>query len=261
MQQVVFLPGLVCDHAVFTSQRVFLESKGYRTLIIDYGDADSLADMAAIALQQGADQFILIGHSMGGRVAGEVMRMAPERVSQLVLMDTGHKPLVTGSQGDAEVAGRMALVDMAKQEGMAKMGLQWLQGMVLPDRLTDAKLVAEIVAMIDRKTPQQFANQQRALIHRPDLTPVLAQIHCPTLFIAGDSDSWSPLERHHDMAALVANAEVIGIAESGHMSTMEQPQAVNEAIYGWLKKTVTMNTPMPTHSRPSGTGDSTNGAM
>jgi len=238
MQTVVFLPGLICDQAVWQDQVNELTRQGYECRVIDYGDADSLGRMAEIAIEQSPDKFVLIGHSMGGRVALEVARRVPDKISHLILMDTGYRSLSPDDAGKQEVAGRLTLVQTARQQGMREMGEAWMQGMVLPERLQDSQLCQSILDMIERKTVQQFEHQQTALIERPDATDVLISLKCPTLFICGDQDSWSPLERHYDMAELVTGSEVIAIERSGHMSTMEQPRAVNDALLRWLQSTL-----------------------
>lgn len=236
MNTVVLLPGLICDHANWAAQQEALRAVGYDTLIIDYGQSNTIAGMAELVLSQAPEQFVVIGHSMGGRVALEVVRQAAERVTALILMDTGYLPLAQGDQGQQEVAGRMALVEQAQRDGMRAMGERWMQGMVLPEHLQDQPLCNAILDMIERKTPEQFANQQHALIHRPDASPVLSALTCPTCFICGDQDAWSPLTRHHEMAKLVPGAApVFSIQNSGHMSTMEQPQQVNDVILSWLQ--------------------------
>ncbi|WP_299205538.1 alpha/beta hydrolase [uncultured Amphritea sp.] len=235
MTPTIFLPGLICDAAVWSDQSDLFTRQGISNQVIDYGDADSLGRMAEIAIAQSPERFILIGHSMGGRVAMEVARRVPEKISHLILMDTGYLPLNKGDAGKQEVSGRLALVEMAREQGMRVMGEAWMQGMVLPAHLQDSQLCNAILDMIERKTVQQFEHQQTALIERPDATDVLQSLRCPTLFISGDQDSWSPLERHYEMAALVPGSEVIAIEQSGHMCTMEQPKAVNEALTHWLQ--------------------------
>lgn len=236
MTTVVLLPGLICDDAVWSAQTKALKAEGYETLVIDYGNLSSLSSMASHALRNAPEHFILFGHSMGGRIALEVARQAPERVTGLVLMDTGHLALASGAAGQQEVAGRLALVNVAKTDGMREMGKRWMKNMVLPKHLEDEVLCNAILDMIERKTPEQFEGQQTALINRPAASDVLKSLSCATCFITGDQDAWSPLERHYDMAALVPRkSPVYSIQDSGHMSTMEQPERVNEAIMAWIK--------------------------
>jgi pimeloyl-ACP methyl ester carboxylesterase len=117
---------------------------------------------------------------------------------------------------------------------MRAMGEEWVQGMVHPDRLSDKALIEDILRMIARKTPAQFAAQIKALLNRPDGEPVLKTIRCPTLVLCGREDSWSPLPRHQQMAKLIPGSRLIAIENCGHMSTMERPEAVTEALRGWL---------------------------
>lgn len=235
MSVVVLLPGLICDKAVWRSQAKALNAQGYETIVIDYGRLSDLREMASLALRLVPQSFILIGHSMGGRIAMEIVRQAPERVCALAAMDTGYLALAEGEAGRREVQGRMELIDLAKEQGMRAMGKRWMQGMVLPEHLNDAGLCEEILDMIERFSVEQFAGQQNALINRPDASGVLSSLERPTCFICGDQDAWSPLENHHEMAKVASHALVYSIPSSGHMTTMEQPEKVNEVLSFWLE--------------------------
>ena len=107
--------------------------------------------------------------------------------------------------------------------------------MLDPPRLSDGALVESIVAMFARKSAEIFARQIAALLARPDATPVLRAVEVPTLVLCGRADSWSPLAQHEEIAALVPGGAVLRVIEqAGHMSTMEQPGAVAEALRAWL---------------------------
>jgi pimeloyl-ACP methyl ester carboxylesterase len=230
---VMFLPGLLCDRAVWLPQIAAL-SPQYDCLVADYGSANSLAAMATSVLGLAPATFSLVGHSMGGRVALEVMRMAPRRVSRLALLDTGYQARPEGEAGEAEARSRYRLLDMAWSRGMRAMGQEWIQGMVHPDRLRDASLMESILAMIERKTPGIFAAQIQALLTRPSAEAVLSVIDCPTLVLCGRQDSWSPLARHEQMAGMIPGASFVVIEDSGHMVTLERPEAVTGALGSWL---------------------------
>lgn len=230
---LMLLPGLMCDQRVWQPQIDAL-SDAWDCRVPDYDFADDLGAMAEHVLSMAPERFALAGHSMGGRVALEVMRRAPERVLRLAMLDTGYKALADGEAGEREVAGRMRLVEIAQCQGTGVMGEDWVQGMVHPDRLSDAALLAEIVEMIGSKTVATFERQIHALIHRPDGTEVLQAIRCPTTFICGSHDSWSPVSQHQEMAELVRHSRVVTIEDAGHMSTMERPDAMNEAFWQWL---------------------------
>jgi pimeloyl-ACP methyl ester carboxylesterase len=172
---------------------------------------------------------------MGGRVALEALRLAPRRVARLALLDTGFRARAPGAAGEEEARKRHALLDVARNRGVRAMAQQWVQGMVHPARLGDAVLIEAIVAMFERRTAEVFECQIRALLGRPDATPVLAGLALPVLVLCGRQDSWAPLAQHQEMAALIpARPPVRVIEDAGHMSTMEQPRAVARALLDWL---------------------------
>ena len=230
---LVLIPGLLCDEFVWSAQREALSAHA-QVWVADHGALDSVTDMAQAVLRNApAERFALAGHSMGGRVALEVMRLAPHRVERLALLDTGWLPRSSGPAGEQEKASRLALLENANQRGMREMGRQWAQGMVHPS-VVDTPLFETIVDMIERKTPAVFAAQIRALLGRPDASAQLLAIDCPTLVMCGRQDSWSPLSQHLQMAAIVRGARLRIIEDAGHMSTLEQPQAVTAALVEWL---------------------------
>ena len=230
---VLFLPGTLCDRAVWESQIGAL-SPQYDCLVADYGGADSLAAMAESALDAAPARFSLVGHSMGGRVALEMMRSAPHRVARLALLDTGYQARPQGEAGEAEAAKRYRLHDIASSQGMRVMGRQWVQGMIHPDRLQDPALIESFLMMIERKTPDIFAAQIRALLERPSAEAVLRAIRCPTLVLCGRQDNWSPLSRHERMTELITGASLAVIEDSGHMVTLECPASVTGHLESWL---------------------------
>ncbi|MEX0624132.1 alpha/beta fold hydrolase [Saccharospirillum sp.] len=230
---LMLLPGLMCDHTVWEDQIAAL-SEAWDCIVVDYESDDNLVTMAKRVLNQAPDTFAMAGHSMGGRVALEVMRLAPEKVQRLALLDTGYAALAEGEAGEKEVKGRMARVKTAHDQGVAAMARDWVTGMIHPDRLNDTALINDIITMFDRKNPAIFEAQIKALIERPDATPVLASIDCPTTFIVGRQDAWSTPEQHQAMADQVRHSRIEIIENAGHMSTMEQPRAMTEAFWQWL---------------------------
>jgi pimeloyl-ACP methyl ester carboxylesterase len=229
---VVLLPGLLCDAAVWTAQREALA--GADCVVPDYGALDSITAMARSVLDAApAPRLALAGHSMGGRVALEIARLAPQRVERMALLDTGLDPLAAGEAGVAEREKRLALLERARRQGMREMGRQWARGMVHPARL-DTPLFEEILAMIERKTPAIFEAQIHALLGRPDAREVFTGLRCPTLLLCGRQDAWSPLARHEQMHALLPRSRLVAVEDSGHMSTMEQPAAVSRALVEWF---------------------------
>jgi len=234
-EKLVLLPGLLCDEAVWADQREALASRA-DTFVPDYNDLDSIAGMAKKVLETAPyPEFSLAGHSMGGRVALEVVRQAPQRVKRLALLDTGYEAIAKGEAAEAERDKRMKLLAVAKEQGMRAMGGLWAPGMVHPDQV-GTPLYEAVLDMIERRTPGQFEAQIKALLVRPDATPVLRALACPTVFICGRQDSWSPLPRHEAMLALVPPGlgSLHAIEDCGHMSTMEKPQAVSDILARWL---------------------------
>jgi len=228
----VLLPGLVCDTAVWQHARDALSERCPVT-IAEYGLLDSLGGMAEKVLAEAPPRFALAGHSMGGRVALEVVRRAPERVAALALLDTGTQPLPAGEAGEREAAGRHELLAVAREQGMAAMATRWVQGMVWKPRLQDHALVDSVIRMFARRSPGMFAAQIRALLARPDATGLLAGIRCPTLVLSGEDDAWAPATRHREMAAQIPGATLALIPECGHMCTLERPEAVTRALLDW----------------------------
>jgi pimeloyl-ACP methyl ester carboxylesterase len=190
--------------------------------------------MAEQVLDLAPPRFALAGHSMGGRVALEVLARAPERVTRLALMDTGHEGLPPGEAGERERAGRMRLLGLARTQGMRAMGAEWVRGMVHPRRLDDAALIGSILDMIDRSTADVFEGQLRALLARPDRSALLPQITVPTLVLCGHEDAWSTIDRHRVIARRIPGSVLVDIPDCGHLCTLEQPDAVGTALLAWL---------------------------
>ncbi len=238
MSTLILLPGLMCDASVWAPQVAAL-SPQVHCQVPDYGLRNSLTAMAQQVLDEAlAPRFALAGHSMGGRVALEVLRLAPQRVTHVALMDTGHLPRAAGEAGAQEAAKRHALLAVACTQGVRAMAQAWVQGMVHPDRLQDAALIEAVVAMFARKSAEVFAAQIEALLARPDASDVLRTLAVPTLLQCGAQDSWSPPAQHADMQALVPHAVLDVIAHAGHMAPMERPADVAASLARWLANTV-----------------------
>jgi pimeloyl-ACP methyl ester carboxylesterase len=230
---VLLLPGLACDADVWSDQTRALSQITAAT-VVDYAAADSITKMAEIALGVTADRLAIAGHSMGGRVAFEIMRLAPGRVAGLALLDTAYRGFPGGEAGEREIARRSELVSLARTQGMRAMAQFWMPGILHPDRLSDSALTAAILAMMSRKTPEIFAAQIKALLGRPDATALLATICCPTLVLCGRKDTWSPLEGHREIAAAIPNSRLTVIEQCGHMAPMERPAEVTTALSAWF---------------------------
>jgi pimeloyl-ACP methyl ester carboxylesterase len=233
---LLLLPGLLCDRAVWEPLLPTLRAAA-QCSIAEYNAATSIAAMAERALERAPETFALVGHSMGGRVALEIVRQSPERVERLALLDTGFKSRPGGPAGNEERDRRLALLALAKEKGMLEMARVWVQPMVHPARLGDTALIDAILDMFERRTPAQFAGQIEALLARPDATALLRTIACPTLVLCGRADGWSPPSQHEEMAARIPESHLVIIEDSGHMAPMECPGAVAAELLVWLHGT------------------------
>lgn len=234
MQTLVLLPGLMCDAHVWTPLYPWL-SQHIKPWVADYGMAQNLQVMAHQVLAQAPPSFALAGHSMGGRVALEVVRMAPQRVTHLALLDTGYLARPSGDAGEREASKRYELLELARHQGVRAMAQTWVQGMVHPARLQDTALVNAVLDMFDLKTADIFACQIKALLDRPDASDVLRALRIPTLLQCGAQDSWASPAQHAEMHLLAPHAQMDVIPEAGHMAPMEQAQAVATSLLRWLQ--------------------------
>ena len=232
---LVLVPGLMCDHTVWDAMRTHMGPTGLSAVVPDHGRANSLTQMAEQILQRYAGPLNVAGHSMGGRVAMEMWRLAPERVQRLALLDTGFAACPAGEAGQAEADKRYALLATARRDGVQAMARVWVQGMVHPARLTDTALLDEIVDMFARRDAEHFEAQIQALLARPDASAVLKQVPGRVWLVCGAQDSWSPPAQHEAMGKLLAQSTLEVIEGAGHMAPMERPQAVADALMRWLQ--------------------------
>jgi pimeloyl-ACP methyl ester carboxylesterase len=231
---LLLLPGLACDAAVWKHQARRL-SEVTTVDIVDYGGSDSLEAMARATIERAPERFAIAGHSMGGRVAFEIVRRVPERVAGIAVLDTAYRPFVPGADGEREKAERLRLVELARSQGMRAMARDWVQNMVHPSRLADKPFIESIVEMFGRKSPDIFAAQIKALLNRPDATGVLVSIDCPSLVLCGREDAWAQLRGHREIAALIPHSKLIVIENCGHMAPIERPEEVSAALSEWLE--------------------------
>lgn len=228
MINTLLLPGLLCDASYWTSQRKALEPLS-RTWVPDYRSATRLEEMAEISLELVNGPIAVAAHSMGARVALEIWRSAPDRVTRLALFDFGVVPVAPG-----EHESRKVLTDLSANEGIRAAAETWVASMVHPDRTTDEGLIGPLHSMVESYTPEQHAGQVAALLDRRDLWPLLPTITVPTLVAVGRQDPWRSVEHHRDMAAVIPGAQMVVIEDCGHMAPAEQPEVVSRLLVDWL---------------------------
>lgn len=229
---LLFLPGLICDARVFAPQLAAFP--GSRA-VDGYGMADSLPDMARVALafadREGVERFDLFGHSMGGRVALELFRLAPDRVRRLALSSTG-----VHSLGENEPEKRHALKAIGHEQGYDALVDTWLPPMVADANRGKPELYEPMRRMSLNAGQAVFDAQIAALLGRPEQESLLPRISCPTLVMTGELDTWSPPARHEGIAAAIPDSTLVIVPGAGHMLPLEAPEAVNEALAGWLAR-------------------------
>jgi pimeloyl-ACP methyl ester carboxylesterase len=225
---LLLLPGLLCDEALWRPQMESLADIA-APVVADLGQDDSGPAMARRALAAAPPQFALAGLSMGGYVAQEIMRQAPERVLRLALLDTGAR-----ADTPEQTARRRGLIELSEKGEFKGVTPRLLPLLVHPARTEDAPLAEIILKMAERIGKDGFLRQQRAIMARPDGREDLRRIHCPTLVLCGRQDALTPLALHEEIASLVPGATLTVIEDCGHLSTLEKPKSVNAAFRNWL---------------------------
>jgi pimeloyl-ACP methyl ester carboxylesterase len=225
---LVLLPGLLCDMALWEAQVAALSTIA-EPWVADLTRDESISGMAHRVLAAAPPRFALAGLSMGGYVAQEIMRQAPERVTRLALLDTSAR-----MDTPEQTSRRRGLIELAQKGEFKGITPRLLPLFVHPDRLTDTTLTGAIAAMAERVGKDAFLRQQKAIMGRPDGRSDLARIAVPTLVLCGREDALTPLPLHEEIAALVPWARLEVIERCGHMSTMERPAEVNVAMGQWL---------------------------
>lgn len=237
---LLLVPGLITSPRLYAGQLPALWRFGPVT-VADNTHSDTMDGIARGILATAPPRFSLAGLSMGGYIALEIMRQAPGRVARLALLDTSARPDTPAQRERRE--GQIARTQAGRFAEIP--GEQWPL-LVRPGALEDRQL-REIVELMAWETgPDAFIRQQRAIMARPDSRPSLAAIGCPTLVLVGDSDQLTPPELSEEMAGGIPGARLVIIPGSGHLSTIEQPDLVTQALLEWL----TMPRAAPAAARP-----------
>lgn len=225
---LLFLPGLLNDARLWTAQIEGLSDLAPCS-VGDLTGAEDIRGLATSVLAQAPERFALAGLSMGGYVALEIMRQAPDRVTALALIDTQARP-------DTPEASKNRREQVQRAETDFEAVVEALfPKLVHPRHADDDALKTLFHAMAHACGPAVFARQQAAIMSRIDSRPFLPRITCPTLVLCGREDGVTPVALHEEIAAAIPGAHLEVIEECGHLSAIEQPRAVTEALRIWLK--------------------------
>ena len=222
-ENVLLLPGMMCDERLWAPQTRAIEQPVFHA---DTTTADNIPDMAARVLEEAPTRFALAGLSMGGILAFEIWRQAPERITHMALLDTNPR---------AELAARQSLrmqqVEVALAGGLRELAIEALKPVYLAAaHRENEELLKTIFDMVMELGPEVFRSQSLALRDRPNSVPTLATIDCPTLILCGEEDHICPVEIHEFMAERIPHARLRVIKNCGHMSSLEQPEIVTQEL-------------------------------
>ncbi|EIM29491.1 alpha/beta fold hydrolase [Microvirga lotononidis] len=230
VETLVLIPGLACTARLFAPQIAAL-STGCTIVVADNAQDDSIAAMAGRLLRDVPGTFALAGLSMGGYIAMEVMRLAPERVERLALLDTSARPDTPEASRDRE-----RLIALAEAGRLDEIHSALWPRLVHPDHRNDRDLQDALVGMMRETGAEAYIRQQRAIMARADSRPSLPGIEIPTLVLVGEGDSITPPEIAREMAEMIEWASLVVVPDAGHMSTLEQPDRVIQAMQLWLSR-------------------------
>jgi pimeloyl-ACP methyl ester carboxylesterase len=227
-ETLVLIPGLACTARLFEPQVAAL-SAGRTIVVADQTQDDSIAAMAARLLRDVPGTFDLAGLSMGGYVAMEVMRQAPKRVERLALLNTSARLDSPEASQD-----RQRLIALAEAGRFEEIHSALWPRLVHPDHRGDPYLQDIMFGMMQETGAEAYIRQQRAIMARADSRPSLPGIEIPTLVLVGEGDAITPPEIAREMAEMIEWSSLIVIPGAGHMSTLEQPERVTQALQLWL---------------------------
>ena len=227
MMQLVLIPGLAADATMWQAQLAALQR--WKPVVTDvHMRHDTIAAMAQALLTEHPGPLVLCGASMGGMIAMETARQAPERIRGLALLGTNAQP-----ESDDMRALREAAIDLFAQNRIAEVIEPNVAFAFHPDHA--GALAPAYLEFVMKAGAAQLIRQNLAVIARPDARLHLRDIRCPTLVMCGDSDSLTPPACSREIAGLVPGAQLVTVARCGHMLTMEQPLAVNAKLRAWLE--------------------------
>jgi pimeloyl-ACP methyl ester carboxylesterase len=227
---LVLLPGLVCTEDLFAEQIASLRGE-VAISVADHTRNDTMSGIARAILAKAPNRFALCGLSMGGSIAFEMMRQAPDRIERLALLGTSAL-----SDTPEQTEWRLQLIAMAQSGGFKSVRDNLWPLFVHPARHDDVTLKRAVFKMMDDTGPETFIRQEKAIVSRPDSRPSLGAIHCPTLVLVGNEDVLTPVSAARMIAEGIVGSKLDIVQDCGHLSTMERPDAVTEALRAWIAR-------------------------
>ena len=224
----ILVPPLLCSSLVYGPVIDAAWTHGSVT-VADTRHDDTIAGMAARLLRDAPEEFALLGTSMGGYVALEVVRQAPRRVRALALVSTSARRDTPEQRASREHQSR--LVEAGEFDRLVELAFP---GVVAEQHETDPALLGVWRAMARTVGAQVFLRQQRAVMARADARELLSTIDCPTMVMHGADDRLIPVERGEEIARAIPGAELVVIEDAGHFVFLEQPEVIASAVAGFL---------------------------
>jgi pimeloyl-ACP methyl ester carboxylesterase len=218
----IFIPGLLCTEFLFAKQRAMLSNAG---LIGDTTQHDSINEMAQVALDQCTGALVPVGLSMGGYVALEMARLAPERIAGMALLGTN-----VGVDSDARANDRRQAIKLATHKGFRGITESFLSQLISKSARVDEVLTKNILAMASDIGREGFVRQQTAILGRRDQKDTLASFNAPVLVLCGTSDVLTPPKFSKEMADLAPDVNLKLLDGIGHLSSLEAPGEVTKAL-------------------------------
>ncbi len=225
----LLVPALLSTPRLYADQLPQLWRFG-PVIVADHTRDDGVPAIAKRILAEAPPRFALVGLSMGGYIALEILRQAPGRVAKLALLDTSARP-----DAPEQSEGRRALMALARSGRFGEIADMMYPRLVDKSRHNDANLKQIVRTMAQEIGPEAFVRQQSAIMTRPDSRPTLTSIRCPTLVLVGESDALTPPELASELAAGIAASRLVKVPGSGHLSSLEQPAAVTRALVELLQ--------------------------
>jgi pimeloyl-ACP methyl ester carboxylesterase len=225
---LLLVPGLTCTARLFAPQVMALWPYA-PVMIADHRQDDHIDAVARRILDNAPPRFSLAGLSMGGYIAFAMMRLAPERIARLALLDTAAR-----ADTPEQTATRKTQIQMTRAGRYAEIPDLSMPRYVHKDRQNEAALTGTVRRMAEETGPDAFVRQLNAIMSRPDSRPMLGGIRCPTLVLVGDADVATPPDLSQEMAGAIPGAKLVIVPHCAHLSTLEQPEAVNAALIEWL---------------------------